>query len=255
MLESVREAAVSPLQQDQTADSGYQRKLKVLVLGRLFAHKGSDILQSSLGELREFAEIHLLGSGDEAIAVFENKVDTFQPHYEQDDLPQLVVDLAPDVAVMLSTVPETFSYTAEELQLMGIPLVTTAVGSLPERIDANRTGWHVEPTSESLVAELSRLQRNRALLSDARRQLRDQPRPFTAGEMVEQYKRYALPTERMPLRRAGTLQHSGVILDSDEIYVRPDIPVKQAVLAFLRWLRRRVAASPRLPSWLRRLLG
>ena len=255
MLESVREAAVSPPQQDQTADSGYQRKLKVLVLGRLFSHKGSDILQSSLGELREFAEIHLLGSGDEAIAVFENKVDTFQPHYEQDDLPQLVVDLAPDVAVMLSTVPETFSYTAEELQLMGIPLVTTAVGSLPERIDANRTGWHVEPTSESLVAELSLLQRNRALLSDARRQLRDQPRPFTAGEMVEQYKRYALPTERMPLRRAGTLQHSGVILDSDEIYVRPDIPVKQAVLAFLRWLRRRVAASPRLPSWLRRLLG
>jgi len=227
----------------------------VLVLGRLFAHKGSDILQSSLGELREFAEIHLLGSGDEAIAVFENKVDSFQPHYEQHDLPQSIADLAPDVAVMLSTVPETFSYTAEELQLMGIPLVTTAVGSLPERIDANRTGWHVEPTSESLVAELSRLQRNRALLSDAQRQLCDQPRPFTAAEMVEQYGRYALPTERMPLWRAGTLQHSGVILDSDEIYVRPDIPVKQAVLAFLRWLRRRVAASPRLPYWLRRLLG
>ena len=253
-LEAFRHSTTSEICEVQTDREPQSAKLKVLVLGRLFAHKGSEILLASLSELADFAELHLLGSGDEAVATFQHKVDSFQAHYDQADLPSLIAELSPDVAIMLSIVPETFSYTAEELQLMGIPLVATGSGSLIERFDPDSTGWQIEPTPESLISKLSVLQRDRKLLADARQELMVQPAPFSAADMVDEYQRNALPTAHLPLRRAGTLHPSGLTHESGDIYVRPDIPVRRAVLAFMKWLRFRVAASPRLPAWCRRLL-
>lgn len=253
-LSALRELSFARLEEAAEVTPASAAKLRVLVLGRLFAHKGSDILRSALPELREFAEIHLLGAGDEAVSIFGRRVDSFEAHYKQGDLPSLIEQLAPDVAVMLSTVPETFSYTAEELQLMGIPVVTTNVGSLAERIDLGRTGWDVEPNPESLVSTLSRLQRDRGLLLQARRELLQQPAAFTASEMVHQYSSHALSVGALPLGRAGAMMVGGTWQGHGEIYVRPDIPVRQAVFAFIRWLRYRLAASPRVPAWLQRRL-
>ena len=137
---------------------------------------------------------------------------------------------------------------------MGIPVVTTNVGSLAERIDLDRTGWEVEPNPESLVSALSRLQRDRGLLLQARRELLQQPTAFTASDMVDQYSSHALSVATLPLGRAGAMMVGGAMQGHAEIYVRPDIPVRQAVFAFIRWLRFRVAASPRIPAWARRLL-
>ena len=253
-LAALRELSFAGLRESVEPAPTLAAKLRVVVLGRLFVHKGSEILRAALPELREFAEIHLLGAGDEAVSIFGTRVDSFEAHYKRDDLPSLIGQLEPDVAVMLSTVPETFSYTAEELQLMGIPVVTTNVGSLAERIDLDRTGWEVEPNPESLVSALSRLQRDRGLLLQARRELLQQPTAFTASDMVDQYSSHALSVATLPLGRAGAMMVGGAMQGHAEIYVRPDIPVRQAVFAFIRWLRFRVAASPRIPAWLRRLL-
>ena len=95
-LEALRNSTTSETCEVQTDRGSQSAKLKVLVLGRLFAHKGSEILLASLSELAKFAELHLLGSGDEAIATFQHKVDSFQAHYDQADLPSLIAELKPD---------------------------------------------------------------------------------------------------------------------------------------------------------------
>lgn len=40
----------------------------------------------------------------------------------------------------------------------GVPLITTPVGNMPELIREGETGWFIEPTAESLIATMERLQ-------------------------------------------------------------------------------------------------
>jgi glycosyltransferase involved in cell wall biosynthesis len=57
-----------------------------------------------------------------------------------------------DVSVVASTSPEAFGRAAVESQALGVPVVVTALGAVPEtvlappQVDASqRTGWHVPP--------------------------------------------------------------------------------------------------------------
>jgi glycosyltransferase involved in cell wall biosynthesis len=59
--------------------------------------------------------------------------------------------LASQVALTISTVPETFGRTSVEAQSMGCPVIVPDLGALPETIVAPEqdaggfTGWHVQP--------------------------------------------------------------------------------------------------------------
>ncbi len=65
-----------------------------------------------------------------------------------------------DVSVVASTSPEAFGRAAVEAQALGVPIVVTALGAVPETVLAppevepgQRTGWHVPPGDSGALAE------------------------------------------------------------------------------------------------------
>jgi GT2 family glycosyltransferase/glycosyltransferase involved in cell wall biosynthesis len=132
-------------------------RLRVLVPGRLHPHKGLDLLRALMPALAEFADVMLLGCGDFGRA-FEQ-----WPHvqvvvdYSRAQMPAHVAAFDPDCALLLSTLPETFSYTLSEMQALGIPIVATALGAFVERIQDGEDGFLVAPTAMAVEARLRAL--------------------------------------------------------------------------------------------------
>ncbi len=138
--------------------------LRVLILGSLAPHKGGLLLECIVPQLLEFCELMLVGSGDYGKPYAENPNITVIPAYEHDQLPQLIADLKPDIGLLLSVVPETFSYTLRELQDLTIPVLTTRIGSFLDRIQDGITGLLCAPEPESVVQALKNVAADRQVL-------------------------------------------------------------------------------------------
>ena len=88
--------------------------------------------------------------------------------YQRDELPALVARIAPDAALLLPTVAETFSYTLSELRSLGVPVIATRVGALAERIRDGVDGFLVEPDADAAVARVAALLADRDALDTVR---------------------------------------------------------------------------------------
>ncbi len=84
--------------------------------------------------------------------------------YEPADLPTLLAAEAPHAGLLVSVIPETFSYTLSELQSLGIPPLATALGSFAERIVDGKTGFLFAPEARALVELVEKLRADPALL-------------------------------------------------------------------------------------------
>ena len=161
-------------------------RLQLVVLGSLAPQKGADILREALPGLLELADLHFLGTGRDG-ASFEGIPGVqVTRSYERAALPALLAAIAPHAGLLLSIVPETFSYTLSELWMMGVPPVATRVGAFAERIEDGRTGWLIEPSAASLLALLRDLDAGRERIATVRNALLRLPR-WSREDMVAAY--------------------------------------------------------------------
>lgn len=144
------------------------RALRVLVPGRIGIGKGERLLAQLLGKLPAGVELVLLGCGAAGMRFFGSAQVHVQLNYRHAELPMQVRALAPDLALLPSTVPETWSYTLSEMWSLGVPVMATALGSLAERIHDGETGLLVAPDADAIVAQLARLVRDRSALARLR---------------------------------------------------------------------------------------
>lgn len=180
---------------ESTFDHG-PRRLRLVMLGMMSVSKGSRLLDAMLVELASFADVYLVGTrelGD----IYQHKdgihiIESYRP----EDLHRLVADIAPDVGLLLSIWPETFSYTLSELMMLGIPPVATNLGAFAERIRHGHTGYLCEPTPDALLTCLRDIDAHRQALVRIRQNLRSLPR-HASRAMVDDY-RALLPTELRP---------------------------------------------------------
>ena len=227
-------------------------RLQLLVLGSLAPQKGVDILRAALPELTTFADLHLLGSGDEGrefdcvpgVQVIRS--------YRLEELPGLVSGIAPHAGLLLSIVPETFSYTLSELWLLGVPPLATRVGAFVDRIDDGRTGWLIEPDAAALVARLRELDRDRNRLTAARAAVAALP-GWTPAEMAAAYRELSpLPTGTGiagPGPGPGPgLDASAAALDRT-LAIDPEAPARAVTREFLDYLLAKVTGTARLGRW------
>ena len=128
-------------------------------------------------------------------------------NYRRDEMPQLVEQIAPDAALLLPTVAETFSYALSELFSVGLPVIATRVGALAERIRDGVDGWLVEPEAEAVVRTVERLAAQRSDLDSARAAVRGFARRGLA-EMAADY-RAAQPLSAQPALRYPLTQATG----------------------------------------------
>jgi glycosyltransferase involved in cell wall biosynthesis len=105
---------------------------RVLISGRVEAsHKGGLILEDLIERLLAYGmEVHSVGSDDLAprpgLAVHGT--------YERSQFNEMLRRIDPDVAIIPSVVPESFSITLSELWAAGIPVIARDIGALGRRI-------------------------------------------------------------------------------------------------------------------------
>lgn len=227
---------------------------KIVILGRLSAAKGEAILRSALPGLLEKYEVVLLGCGDTAIAPRKHKNLNLVPHYDARNLPQLLGELQPDCGLLLSTVPETFSYTLSELHAAGIPTIATRLGAFADRIEDGVNGWLIEPSATKLLAQIEYLRENPDCLGKARSAIRDAPQQ-SASDMVRAY------TDLLPDRHTFRSKTAMTLIQtiSDDRAQAMAGPVigsaehayAQVLRSFLEYTENKLHLSARVPTWLK----
>ena len=162
--------------------------LRIVVLGRLSPHKGTELLHAAREELRAIAEITLVGCGGNGVKLAKacgwNCIDKYQPA----ELPGIMRKLAPHAGLLPSVIPETYSYTLSELNALGVPAIASALGSFLDRIVDAESGFLFEPTKSGLIEVLQRLHAQPELLVKVARGLALRGPERTVGEMVSEYR-------------------------------------------------------------------
>ena len=154
------------------AQPGAGRQTAPCRSGTAVAAQGTGSVCPGLAELVAHAEILLLGCGKFG-RPFENTpgVEIVQT-YSHQELAHHVEAFRPDAALMLSVVPESFSYTLSEMFALGLPVIATNLGAFAERIEPGRNGLLFEANPAALADLVSKLARDPDVLSAMKKHLR-----------------------------------------------------------------------------------
>lgn len=241
-------------------DADPATRLRVVLLGRLSAEKGGDLLAEILPELGAFADLWLLGAGESGARFASQAGVEVVTAYAPAELGDLLRRARPHLGLVLSTVPETFCYTLSELHAAGIPVLATAMGALEERVVQGRNGWLVEPHAAAVLAKLRELDSQRQHIVAAADALGEQPQP-TAVDMVQAYAALELAQDEIPLsryrlpRRSWRNPYTGAVPGATRaLHINPGQPYRLALQEFLRHSAARAGQSPAVPRPLRRPL-
>lgn len=114
---------------------------KILFPGDIRNQKGSELIKN----LKKFDEnslldFHFMGALDDDL----KSCGTYHGHYKRDDFCRTVKKVKPSFIGILSIWPETYCHTLSEAWSCGIPVLTTKIGVLEERINKNGGGWLLE---------------------------------------------------------------------------------------------------------------
>jgi len=161
--------------------------LRLIIPGRLTIEKGGNLVSEIVRRAQGAVEVFLVGCGQEGLRFAGSHI-TIIENYDRASLPRLLHDIAPDVALLLSVVPETFSFVLDEMNMAGIPAIATRTGSFVDRISDGATGFLCEPSVDSLVERILMLAGDRSPLDSVRRNL-SSPCRRGAGEMVAAYEK------------------------------------------------------------------
>lgn len=163
------------------------KRLRVMVLGILSINKGRDLIREIAEELTGFADLFLVGAGPDGRGFAGLTGVTVIERYNRDDLPAMVAEIAPDLALLPSVVPETFSYTLQELFDLGVPALATRLGSFGDRIADGVTGFLCAPDSHEILERVRYLDTHRQELARVREAL-DRSAHASLEEMIDQYR-------------------------------------------------------------------
>lgn len=232
-------------------------KLRVVILGSLAPQKGRALLEQLWPSIMDRVELYLIGC-DEDGAVFEGKPGiTVMQRYNHGELAGLMAEIQPELGLLLSIWPETFSYTLSELWLFGIPVLATAVGSFADRIEEGTNGFLCPPQAAAIADQLGWIAANRNCLQAPRAWLA-QFHHRRIDDMVADYhaltplpvfaapRYFATAPALAPLPNANT--------PARVVYIDVQAPFSQALEEFGHYARQKLAATPRLRTWQKRWL-
>lgn len=182
---------------------GEGARLRILVLGIQSVTKGMKLLFEVLPELTAFADLYLVGA-KEAGELFRYRPGVHVvDEYRLEDLPAIVDGIAPDCGLLLSTWPETFSYTLSELLQMHIPPVATRVGGFADRVRDGEDGILFDPDRASLLACLRGIDADRGRLTRIRAAVQALPVRSLADMVADYHRLLPLPASELMIPAGG----------------------------------------------------
>jgi len=143
------------------------RKLRLLIPGRFTLDKGNEFIKGLIPHILDRFEILPYGCLADGILYYSqfknlNPVKEYKPENMKRDL----LEMKPDLALLASKVPETFSYTLSEMNCFAIPVVANRLGSFGNRIKPGE-GFFFEQNTDSLISVMNDLDKNRVKLRSA----------------------------------------------------------------------------------------
>ena len=244
---------LAPLREPAPPHRAPGEPLRLVLPGLLQSHKGLALLEAAMPALLERAELLLLGAGAAGKQFSGLSGVTVVESYSTDSFGEVLAAFRPELGLLLSTVPESFSYTLSELWAAGIPVAATGLGAFADRIEHGRQGWLFDPDPRALLSLLDALRQDRAGLERVRARVRAEP-PRSAQAMAGDYADLLaarcpgpLPAARPRwlLTAAPTANPvPGVVFD-------PTLAWGDVARGFLAYTLRKARLSPRLPQLLK----
>lgn len=241
---------------------GNDERLRIVVLGRIAPEKGGILLARMIDEIASFSDVWLLGAGKSGQQFNGKSHVTVVDEYSLQELSQHLVNIAPNMGLLLSIVPETFSYTLSELWAAGIPVLATRLGAFEDRIIEGQNGWLEQCDAQLLCEKLESIDGDREALASMRSRLLKQ-RIRSATDMVVEYQaikptlehtpagRYFLPrkTHQNPYR--NHLQQA----PGSALYIDRQATYRGVLREFLQYSAYKVEQTPRLSGTAKKFLG
>lgn len=142
--------------------------IKVAVIGALSRIKGADVLEEvALLAAKTDApiEFHLIGYGYRHLRVQPKARLTVHGAYQEEELPQILEWLQPDLVWFPAQWPETYSYTLSSCLKAGLPVLAPQLGAFSDRLAGQPWAWLVDwqQTPEQWLALLLDLRRKHFL--------------------------------------------------------------------------------------------
>jgi GT2 family glycosyltransferase/glycosyltransferase involved in cell wall biosynthesis len=181
---------------------------RALVLGRINGAKGERLLAAILPAAAAHADLHLLGCGKAGERFFGVSGVSIELDYDRDALPAAIARIAPDFALLPSTVAETFSYTLSELWALGVPPLACATGAFAERIAHGVDGWLVAPAPAAVLEGIATLSGDPALRTRLREGAARRPARDAAAMARDHAALLTLPDHDGPRARPAPIEPS-----------------------------------------------
>lgn len=233
-------------------------RLRVVLLGSLTPTKGQGLLAEIIQPLTDVADLLLLGAHEGGEPFQQHSGVTVVARYTKQTLAQHLQDFQPDLGLLLSVVPETFSYTLSELFAAGIPVLATDLGAFSDRVNPHN-GWRVAPTGPAVLAQLQHIDGAREQITQRRTYLLNQP-VRSAATMTQDYFLQEKAPQHTPWRwqLARRSYHNpyqrGAGPVSAALFIDEQRPYRQILQEFCQYTANKIRTSPRLRSWQRQLL-
>ena len=173
-----------------------EQRIRFCYYGSLLPHKGVHLLIESLRRLpRERVLLTLFGDKTDWNASYYQKLKEgsnglpveFKGSFDRSHLSEILKDQ--DVVILPSLCPETFSFVIREANAMGIPVIGSRVGAIPEAIRDGKNGFLFRPGDiRGLTDCISKFIESPKLIYEMRRNMkRQKTMEEHASELVTLY--------------------------------------------------------------------
>jgi len=168
--------------------------VNIAFLGVVVGHKGVDVFISLLKDKKlknKKINWYVIGEIDLSVQNKLNKIKetsklSILGKYDINNLERILIEHRISLILLLSTVPETYSYTLTEAVQMNIPVIANDIGALGNRIVVGGFGWIYENYKE-LVDIIVDLVSNKEKIINKSIELTNYSKNMSVKEMALEY--------------------------------------------------------------------
>ncbi len=228
------------------------KRLRVLILGSLAPQKGRTLLEQLWPLIADRVELYLVGCDGSGEAIKGQPGMTLIPRYRHAELRDILGTIQPEVGLLLSVSPETFSYTLSELWLLGIPVVATDLGSFSDRIEDGVSGFLCQPRAQAIAKRLLAIEADRTCLAPMRATLAGFRHRSVAEMIADYHALIPLPEFSAGRYLSAPARLSGAFAadqSTQALHVDVRAPFGQVAREFGDYVERKLMMTPRLKAW------